>query len=155
MEIDFGYWLSVANEAMKDEAMHRWAAETLAVWLRAGCCCAYCKVDLLLTRDAAYFGQQTDHILPKSRYPNLKKSFSNLTLACTACNRLKLGWYPNKENAVFDGAATELTPPQREEAIRRTQLFLAEKRRPLEAEFLAELAVIRPLLGKRAAVRVT
>jgi uncharacterized protein (TIGR02646 family) len=46
--------------------------------------CAYCEGDIL----AVSFGD-VEHILPKSRFPEMVLTWTNLTLACSRCNSSK------------------------------------------------------------------
>jgi 5-methylcytosine-specific restriction endonuclease McrA len=56
--------------------------------------CQYCGFDGLSSVDA-YWSLQVDHILPKSKYPDLEKDLKNQILACTVCNTFKDNFNPS------------------------------------------------------------
>lgn len=62
MRYSFDELLRVAEGMCKANSsfMHRWHPNTLAVWLRYKCKCAYCDRDLLEDRAIAYFF--SDHV---------------------------------------------------------------------------------------------
>jgi 5-methylcytosine-specific restriction endonuclease McrA len=59
--------------------------------------CAYCESQI----GHVYWGD-VEHILPKSRFPELRYEYSNLTLACAICN--------NNKQDYFDAVAPILHP---------------------------------------------
>ena len=59
--------------------------------------CAYCESKLLHIS----YGD-IEHILPKSKYPELYVEWTNLTLSCELCNRNGKNDYYDKENPLLN-----------------------------------------------------
>ncbi|MEU7782775.1 HNH endonuclease [Amycolatopsis sp. NPDC049159] len=57
--------------------------------------CAYCESEI---NSVTY--DQIEHILPKSRFPDLVVDWNNLTLVCPRCNNLKRDYYDPGEGLV-------------------------------------------------------
>ena len=51
--------------------------------------CAYCKIEMDLSKTNADNAPTKDHILPKSKYPKLKRDKNNMVCACLKCNQEK------------------------------------------------------------------
>ena|SRR5438552_1916208 len=118
-----------------------WSEEALVSWLRCDCKCAYCKEDMLKSRDVAYFFSTTlEHLLPKKKYPGLEKEPSNLVLACRACNSRKGQWDPNRDGEPIYTASegTQLTEEQRQELIERAKKYIKTKQVEHEKLFSQE-----------------
>jgi 5-methylcytosine-specific restriction endonuclease McrA len=58
------------------------------VFVEYGCICPYCGEDLLSSR-ASYSSIYIDHLLPKSKYPDLEWDQRNLVACCSSCNLMK------------------------------------------------------------------
>jgi hypothetical protein len=133
----------VARELMGNEFMKSgWSQQTLAFWLRHDCKCIYCDSDLSHSRDVAYYGYCAEHILPKSKYPELASAEWNTALACSSCNRLKARWDPNKlGEIVYTGDA--LNQEQIDVLLRRARERIKAQRKELEMRFEQEQSAIR------------
>jgi hypothetical protein len=154
MEITFDDWLQTAKQMRKDNSfMHRWSPETLAIWLRGGCKCAYCDCDLLESRAVAYFLSARDHVLPKSKYPALKSHPNNLVPTCKACNTIKAYWDANdaaEEIPIVSTNVHVLTDDQRAELLSRCRRYIKSKRPEIVHEFEKEKELIQiSLRGER------
>ena len=68
----------------------------LVGWLRHRGRCVYCDTDLVEGQYIRHGWATTDHLLPKSVYPELDKCSLNTVPACSACNSLKGGVDPSK-----------------------------------------------------------
>jgi hypothetical protein len=79
-----------------------WTMAGATVWPRAAFRCEYCGTLLVGDIGTHKWGQQYDHILPRSKYPNILTepataswlrqtgtSYRNIALACCFCNRAK------------------------------------------------------------------
>src|SRR5579859_6300175 len=84
-----------SSQLLATRNMGTWSAETLVMWLECDCRCVYCDRDMLQDRDIAYFFSHSDHLLPKSKYPQLADDPTNRVLSCKACNTLKGDWDPS------------------------------------------------------------
>ena len=134
-----------ARELMCESFMKiGWCEPTLAFWLGHGCRCVYCGCDLTQSRDAAYYGSCKEHLLPKSKYPDLASSEWNKALACSSCNRLKGRWDPNEPDPVYNGEA--LNGEEVKILIDRAKRRIREQRERLEQRFQQEQSAIRNAL---------
>ena len=77
------------------------ALKNLGIWdplavalIRHGGRCAYCGRDLVGKR-LAYACAQTDHLLPRSKFPDLANHPDNWVLSCSVCNGAKRDWVPD------------------------------------------------------------
>jgi 5-methylcytosine-specific restriction endonuclease McrA len=77
--------------------LSEWSDETLAIWLRDGCRCVYCSVDMLQNRQHFVNLQHREHLLPDCHYKMLAKYPENIVLSRASCNSLKATWDPNKQ----------------------------------------------------------
>ncbi|HEX9060678.1 MAG TPA: HNH endonuclease signature motif containing protein [Clostridia bacterium] len=81
---------------------HRFNEGTARAYLESNGKCVYCGVDLL--KDiSTFYSADIDHLLPKSKYPELESNIDNWVLSCRACNSIKgkmniadLSWTPEK-----------------------------------------------------------
>jgi len=90
-----------------------WSRSTLAVWLRAKCCCEYCDCDLLASDGEYLYGSHVDHVVPgRGDDPD------NLALACKTCNFIKRA-------RSFAEAERALT---RQEIVARARVFIQARR---------------------------
>jgi hypothetical protein len=105
-----------------------WAEIAVKDWADWKFRCTYCDADMLECFDR-YRLADADHILPKSKYPQLAASRLNLTLACGVCNRIKGRWDPNTwESPKIYVPGSELTAEQREALIERARRYVMERR---------------------------
>ena len=97
------------------------------IYARAMFLCEYCDQSILEHMDS-WHGSACDHILPQSKYQNLRYDINNNALSCKACNDLKRDWDVAEADRELHLSVSELTPAQRDSFIRlcRTEL---EKRR--------------------------
>lgn len=121
---------------------YRWSIETFELTARAKFRCEYCGRDILETFDLYRFSQ-TDHLLPRSRYPQLLKEETNLVVACHSCNNLKSTWDPNSKEPIVAKDVKKLAEAERATLISRTKTHLEELRRAKGEEFEAMRKLIR------------
>lgn len=67
----------------------------VAMWNRANFKCEYCGYELLKDLNSMR-GAQLDHLLPQSRYPELKDIDDNWVLSCYSCNQFKRDFDPSE-----------------------------------------------------------
>jgi hypothetical protein len=79
-----------ATAAGTEKKPRRWRHEHILDGLRSETLgkCAYCEG---IISDVSF--DQVEHILPKSKRPDLVVQWSNLTIACPRCNNAKLDYY--------------------------------------------------------------
>ncbi len=65
-----------------------WEESTARAFVEYGCICPYCGEDLLISR-ASYSSIYIDHLLPKSKYPDLEWDQRNVVACCLSCNSMK------------------------------------------------------------------
>jgi len=92
-----------------------WHRDTIRVWLRSGCHCAYCGKDMLTDADTFFYGNNIDHLVPLSRGGS--EEVENRVLACRACNFLKRDFDPRLPG-----------PADRAELIKRARAEIDRKR---------------------------
>ena len=90
----------IANELYKKgrywSGRQGWGSYQLAGWILHNGTCIYCKTDLSDPRKLIPGkGQATDHLLPKSKYPELELEDLNQLPCCSTCNRLKDDFDPS------------------------------------------------------------
>jgi hypothetical protein len=68
----------------------------VAAWLRYRGLCVYCESDLFSSSDTLFGMGCTDHLLPRTRYPELAYEYLNAVPCCHRCNWLKGRWDPNR-----------------------------------------------------------
>ena len=91
-------------------------------FVRARGRCEYCGADLLMARQG-YASMQLDHLLPKSKYPNLENDLNNGVLCCSTCNGVKKSHDLRK----LDESEEDILTKDREMFIDRCRKFIAEK----------------------------
>lgn len=148
---------SLAKQLLSDEAMKRtsWFVDTLAMWLRDGCKCFYCRRDMLESYDVAYYAGSRDHLLPVSQYEELGSTGWNLVLACRTCNGLKGDWDPNVRpdgSLIYARGTRSITDQERAELVQRSMGFIKRKRNDRELLFQKERELIRGSLEARVAI---
>lgn len=65
----------------------------IRMWLSHQCKCGYCGENLIADT-GRIFNAELDHLLPKTKYPELKEVEHNWVLACRLCNQLKRDFDP-------------------------------------------------------------
>ena len=73
------------------------ASQKPTLRLEFGFKCVYCRLPEGI-KGQDNFG--IDHYRPRSLYPELKNTYSNLFYACNACNRRKKNYWPSAEDTV-------------------------------------------------------
>ena len=132
-----------------DELMtkYRFSRPAIEICVKARFCCEYCRRDILELFEYFRFSE-TDHLLPKSKYPKLKEVESNHVLSCQTCNILKRNWDPNKNtdgSLLVAADAERLTDEERKELITRAKRYVDQVRQAKEAEFNEYRALLRKL----------
>ena len=120
-----------AERLVREGSMGTWSFEALFICLKADFRCVYSRRDLIRDRDVAndfsdrdifFYFSHFDHLLPKSRYPELENERSNKVLSCVPCNRRKRAWDPNEEDPSYlRGSGRPLEDSEREKFIDRTR----------------------------------
>lgn len=116
---------------------YRFSAEAVDLCIQAQFRCAYCDHDLLELFEDFRFSQ-TDHLLPKSKYPGFTDVASNHVLSCQTCNILKRNWDPNQNedgSLLIPKDATSLSDTQRSELIVRAKRRVQSIRDAKSREF--------------------
>jgi hypothetical protein len=109
-----------AKKVLDSGEINDWSLEAMFICFRDSFRCVYCGVDLLKDGDFSdgdifkYFSH-FDHLLPKSKYPELKDEKSNMVLSCVPCNRRKRNRDPNKDvNTYILGSGRALEDEERQ-----------------------------------------
>ena len=84
--------------------------------------CAFCGRDLIGTPDAYSIGT-IDHLLPKSRYPQLCDDEDNKALSCLICNGLKGG----SDVLHRDEDPIDMVRNRRDELIKRSTAAIKQR----------------------------
>ncbi len=90
---------------------------TAKAWVEFRGRCGYCGEDLI-SSPFRYYSGQTDHLLPKAKYPELAWDVHNAVPCCGPCNQLKGDPLREEENA------KEMLNHSRQELIHRVQAVL-------------------------------
>lgn len=102
-----------------------WNINMLQAFIRDGGRCVYCRKQLLKE-----FGPSCeacgDHLLPRSKYPDLAQNVNNCVPACAYCNRTKHNYDPSGGR----GMKIILTESVRREFIRKSRDVI--KRRKID-----------------------
>lgn len=95
----------------------------LQAFIRDGGCCVYCGKELL-----EEFGPSCDacgdHLLPRSKYPDLAKNVNNCVAVCANCNRIK----HNYDASDGKGMKIVLTRRVRQSFIRKCRQVIKRKK---------------------------
>jgi predicted transcriptional regulator len=108
---------------------HGYEVNTAKAYVEAKGKCTYCGEDLFAKLEI-YYAAEIDHILPKSKCPEVAERGKNYTLSCNVCNRTK-----GKENVLKEGedSSTMLTE-HRQELIDRVKERIEQKKQEKEIE---------------------
>ena len=100
--------------------------------------CTYCGDDMFQFRQG-YSSSQIDHLLPLSKYEELRWNTKNWVFCCSSCNAIKhnLDVLKNGENP------TEQIKNNREELVKRVKVQLSEKFREREIEYNAVKKIVQ------------
>jgi len=134
------------NDDAKTKTLKNWPVEDLVIRLRDNCQCVHCGRDMLESRDITYFLYSYDHLLPVTKFPDLKRKIWNRVLACRGCN----SWKGNLDPSRMGIPATE---EYRGELIHRAKADIDEKREAAEALFPREIAIITAALKRADAAK--
>jgi len=103
-----------------------WSQETAKCWQLADFRCVYCGMNLLASLDMYWLGV-IDHLLPKSRFPDLSEVASNKVLACRLCNFLKRAHVFDSVPSIYHGEDV-LSDQQRSALIAGYRPYIERKR---------------------------
>ncbi|MHC4336280.1 MAG: HNH endonuclease [Planctomycetota bacterium] len=106
---------------------YRWKALDAELWIEEEFRCTYCGRNLLNSLEGYRLGQK-DHILPRSKYPQLAETRSNLALACQVCNFFKSRWDANENGPPVYREGTKLTEAQRRKLLARCRCHVEHRR---------------------------
>ncbi len=111
--------------------------------------CAYCGKAISFSD--LFNGQvEVDHILPLGRFPD--NSFSNKTLACSACNKLKAGRTPGEafgtDSETWDGITRRIACIKSWDKQQRFRLRSAEEIAEFSARHLSDTRYISKLAAR-------
>ena len=106
--------------------------EFLIAWLRDArddhsVRCSYCDLPLMSLEPTSFRNGTVDHVLPKSRYPQLALDRSNAVPCCYRCNAIKGRWDPNKDDPPYKGLSEPLTDEERAELVSRAKAYVQLK----------------------------
>jgi 5-methylcytosine-specific restriction endonuclease McrA len=113
------------------------------VGLRARYKCEYCGFNVL-SSSQAYRGRNSDHILPKVKYPALRDSFANRALACRACHTSKGQFDPAPGEPKWS-RKHDLTEEERQMLIERVRAHLEPKRKKEDEAIRSAAQLLRPV----------
>src|SRR5579859_5355697 len=106
---------------------------------------------MLQDRDIAYFFSHSDHLLPKSKYPQLADDPTNRVLSCKACNTLKGDWDPSAGEQIGDSSRGILSAEERSTFIAKTRKWLEQLKERNEKQFKLEQTAIKLCLSGNSA----
>ncbi|MCW9023344.1 MAG: HNH endonuclease [Gammaproteobacteria bacterium] len=92
--------------------------------------CVFCGENLVETR-LGYSSIVMDHLLPKSKYPDLEYEFHNHILSCSSCNGMKGNFDP-----LHEGEEAKSMLQNRQEIIDRCKHYLSKSIRDRKEEWL-------------------
>ncbi len=109
---------------------HGYEANTARAYVEAKGKCTYCGKDLFENLQT-YYAAEIDHILPKSKCPEVAELRENYTLSCNVCNRTK-----GKESVLKEGEKSFITmlTEHRQELIDRVKERIKQKKQEKETE---------------------
>lgn len=108
---------------------HNYNKSTAIAYVQAKGTCSYCGENTLVNF-LGYYSAQIDHILPRSKYPDLELEQTNLVYACFFCNKLKSSFDPlyslrEKGFSISDPKGALLY--HREDLLREVALHLQDR----------------------------
>jgi hypothetical protein len=131
-----------------------WTPAGATVWPRARFSCEYCGTLVVGDIGTYKWGQQYDHILPRSKYTSIitepatatwlqytGTNYRNIALVCCFCNRLKHDYDPSGGTIPKD--CTDIFEEQREKLVRHCQERFGDRGRQQWAAALAEFSKFR------------
>ncbi|NLE26311.1 MAG: hypothetical protein GX625_13395 [Clostridiaceae bacterium] len=117
---------------------HRFNEGTARAYVQSSGKCVYCDKNLL-NELSDFYAADIDHLLPKSKHPELESDNNNWVLSCRACNSIKgkmdipdLPW--DASTAIKD---------HKEEVIAMVREALQARRKAKENEFLTIRRIIQ------------
>jgi hypothetical protein len=115
----------------------------LQAFIRDAGLCVYCGKKLLKE-----FGPSCeacgDHLLPRSKYPELAQNVNNCVPACADCNRMKHNYDPSNGR----GRKIVLTESVRREFIRKSKEDIKRKKREARRLFRTGIIVFRQAVAQ-------
>jgi len=78
-----------------------------------------------------FYAADIDHLLPKSRYPEIESDINNWVLSCRACNSIK----GKMDISNLSWTATDAIKNHKKELIAMFRTLLQERRNTQEVEF--------------------
>ncbi|SRR5258707_15532974 len=100
-----------------------WNLSMLQAFIRDGGCCVYCGKELLREFVGAC-DACGDHLLPRSKYPDLVDNVDNCVPACVDCNRMKHDFDASKGR----GMNRVITESVRQSFIRKSREVIERKK---------------------------
>ena len=129
--------------------MGNWSFDAMFICFRDNFSCVYCEINLLEDRgfpdgDIFKYFSHFDHLLPKSKYPELEEEKSNKVLSCMPCNRRKRSWDPNEKDPSYpSGSGRALGDEERQRFIDLTKKWLE----PLSQKDRAQFSKLKKLIN--------
>lgn len=126
-----------------------WSADMIEMYLRCEGKCVYCGRDMLKNYIIMEFDAQPDHLLPKSKYGELKDAPSNRVLSCSACNKLKLCRNPNEygEPLYEKDSGKALSPEDQQKLVMRFVEWKAAYAKRYEETFAKQKEILLGILA--------
>lgn len=117
---------------------HGFNEGTARAYVQSSGKCVYCDKNLL-NELSDFYAADIDHLLPKSKYPEIESDIDNWVLSCRACNSIKgkmdlpnLSW--NALTAIKE---------HKKEVIKMYRNALQERRNAKENEFTAIKRIVQ------------
>jgi len=122
----------VQNKEKIDKLMKffKYHSNTAKLYVETKGKCEYCGIDLF-TNILTYYSSDIDHILPKSKYQQLKDNDLNTALSCKICNQSKgrRDFLKKGEDPII------MLTENRQELINRVKEYVKIKRQEKENEY--------------------
>ncbi len=111
---------------------HRYDNNTAKLYIESKGKCTYCGTDLFFNL-LTYYSGDMEHILPKSKYPELKQNDLNYVVSCRVCNQSKgrKNFLTKDEEKNPIAMLTE----HREELINRIKEYIKTKKQEKEKTY--------------------
>lgn len=118
---------------------------TATAYVEAAGVCTFCHEDVFAS-PSGFWSAQIDHLLPRSRYPELEWEPLNCVYSCFRCNQLKAGFDPLddlKARGVDIGEPFRLLRERRSEIISIVQSRLSPLRTTDRSTFETTVTLLR------------
>lgn len=103
-----------------------WSPVTARCWQLADFRCVYCGMNFLASLDV-YWLSVIDHLLPQSKFDQLREEPTNKVLACRLCNYLKRSHVLDSVQVIYNGEPV-LSDQQRSTLIAGYQRYIEQQR---------------------------